>query len=161
MKTDQLRITRSILPKIDQFIQLIIAVMKCNRTTGAELSRRTGIGTSKLSRGLNGRSSLDGDDVETLMVELGIDRQRALLAIGHLGDWRQYFDPDVELMSGLLGVLPETMAEARGQGERVAIGDVGIRRLADLISSMVANNDREVIERRDGFLFEGKMRQLG
>jgi hypothetical protein len=145
---------RTIMP-MGQFVPLIAAEMLRTRTSCAELSRRTGLSKAKLSRCLGGKNAIDVGTVKSLFIVLEIDSRRALLALNHFGDWSSYYDPDCELISGLLDRLPETMAKARDGGERVALAHGGLQQLATRICEMVAENDRMVVERRDAFMFDG------
>lgn len=144
-----------------EFVRLIWSVMHRANINCSELSRKSGFSKTKLSRGLSGRATLDFPSIQQLFDVLGIDTQRALLAIGHLGDWNRYYDPDVEVLANLIEQLPETMAAARGGCERVSISAGGIKRLADHISAVIADNDRKVSDRRDAFLLEVDLRRAG
>lgn len=84
---------RNSLFAIKEFIPLIWKPMRQSNVNCAELSRLTGITTTKLSRGLGGRSPMDQPSIPLILVALGIDMQRALIAIVCLGDWNRYYDP--------------------------------------------------------------------
>lgn len=139
---------------INEFIPLIWSAMHHSHVNCAELSRKTGITKTKLSRGLSGKSPIDLVSIQRIFLVLGIDTRRALLAIGHLRDWNRYYDPDIVVVSDLIGQLPETLATARDGCERVAISDGGIKVIADYVGAIIADNDRKVSERRDAFMFD-------
>lgn len=146
---------------VREFIPLIWSAMSRRNINCSELSRQSGLSKTKLSRGLSGKACLDLSSIQKLFRILGIDTQRALLAIGHLGDWNRYYDPDIEVLSNLIGELPGTMAAARDGCERVSISAGGIKKLAHHISAVIADNDRQVSERRNAFLLEGDLRRVG
>jgi hypothetical protein len=111
------------------------------------LARRTGFTESKVSRILAARSSIDSVSMHIIFDALKIDLLRALLAVSRFGDWQQYFDPDLEIIADLIDVLPASLSKARSGSIRAKISLSGTIVLADRLSQMVANNDRE-IERR-------------
>ena len=153
---------RQSLLAMAQFVPLIWSAMRHANMNSSELSRKSGISKTKLSRSLSGRTALDLATIQQVFLALGIDTQRALLAIGRLGDWHRYYDPDIEILSGLLDRLPDTIAAARDGGERAAISPAGINRLADHISAVIADHDRKVSERRrDEFMWESNLRHAG
>jgi lambda repressor-like predicted transcriptional regulator len=130
------------------FVRLIIAVMKRDHITKRQLAKRTGINESKIGRSLDPAHRIDVITMHTIFDALGIDILRALLAIGHFHDWEQYFDLDVEIIADLIGVLPACISKARCQHERQRIPLPGTIVLAERLSDMIANNDREVGTRR-------------
>ena len=140
---------------INDFIPLIWSAMHHCHINCAQLSRKTKITKTKLSRTLSGKSPLDLATVQLIFIALDIDTQRALLAIGHLGDWNRYYDPDIAIVSDLIRQLPDTLAAARDGCERVTISEGGIKYIADHIGAMIADNDRKVSDRRNAFAFEG------
>ena len=146
------------LVPIGGFVSLIVDCLQKQRITVAELSRKSGLSRSKLSRGLGSKAPLDFAAVETLFAVLDIDPHRALLAVCRLRDWRRYHDPDVEIISGLIDALPARMAAAREGGERIALPPGGIGLLAERISAVIADNDRKVVERRNSFMLESDLR---
>lgn len=150
----------SCLLAIGEFIPLIVAAMRGANMNAAQLARTSGVHKAKLSRGLNGKAPIDLDTVYRILLVLKIDCRRALLAIGHFGDWHRYYDPDIEVLSGLIDELPETMAAARDGGERAAIGPVGIKQLACRISAVIADNDRKVAERSNSFFSDSDFRRV-
>ena len=156
--TDELQ--RSFLT-INDFIPLIWSAMRLGNVNCAELSRQTKISKTKLSRGLSGKSPIDLSSIQRIFLALGIDTQRALLAIGHLGDWNRYYDLDIVVVSDLIRHLPATLAAARDGCERIAISDGGIKYIADYVSAMIADNDRKVSERINSFTFDGGTRRAG
>lgn len=156
---ESMEVARAVaLVPIDGFVSLIVDCQAKQRISAAELSRRSGLSRSKLSRGLGSKAPLDFVAVDTLFTVLEIDPHRALLAICLLRDWRRYHDPDVEIISGLIDELPARMAAAREGGERIALPPGGIVLLAERISSVIAENDRKVVERRNSFMLEGDLR---
>ena len=151
----------TLLATIKQFTPLILTAMRHKHMNSAELSRQTGITKSKLSRGLSGKSPLDITSIHSICQCVGIDTQRALLAIGVLGDWNRYYDPDISVVSDLIRQLPTTLAEARDGCDRVAVSDQGIKIIAKLVGDVIADNDRKVAERRDAFAVERETRRTG
>jgi transcriptional regulator with XRE-family HTH domain len=129
------------------FIPLIRAIMDHDHIKHSELARRTGFTESKVSRILAARSSIDSVSMHIIFDALKIDLLRALLAVSRFGDWQQYFDPDLEIIADLIDVLPASLSKARSGSVRAKISLSGTIVLADRLSQMVANNDRE-IERR-------------
>ena len=77
------------------FVPLVMAVMERDHVKHCDLARRTGLSESKISRTLGQRRPIDSTTLYIIFDALGIDLMRALLAVGHFGDWDQYFDPDV------------------------------------------------------------------
>lgn len=152
---------RNSLFAIGEFIPLIWKAMRQSKVNCAELSRLTGITATKLSRGLGGTSQLDHPSIQLILVALGIDMQRALIAIGCIGDWNRYYDPDVVVLSGLVRQLPETLAAARDGCERAEISDNSIKIIAGEVGAMIANHDRKVSEHRDAFHGYAGHRRIG
>jgi transcriptional regulator with XRE-family HTH domain len=113
-----------------------------------DLVKRTGYTKSKISRILSGAHQIDSITLHTIFDALKIDLLRALLAVGRLGDWEQYFDPDVEIIADLIDVLPGALNKARAGNSRASISLPGTIILADRLSEMIALNDRETATRR-------------
>ena len=67
---------------------------------------------------------------------------------GRLDDWRQYFDPDVEVIADLIDVLPAALTKARSGHSRAKISLPGTMVLANRLSEMIATNDRETAIRQ-------------
>jgi Cro/C1-type HTH DNA-binding domain len=130
------------------FVPLVMAVMERDHIKHCDLARRTGLSESKISRTLGQRRPIDTTTLHIIFDALGIDLMRALLAVGHFGDWDQYFDPDVEVIADLIGVLPMRLAQARCGSERAKISPAGTVFLADKLSEMIVKNDRETFRRR-------------
>ena len=99
--------------------------------------------------------------MQQIFLALEIDTPRALFAIGHLGDWQLYYDPDIVVVSDLIRHLPETLAAARANCERVPISDRGIKVIAGHVSTMIAGHDRRVSEHRDALEFDIDIRRTG
>ena len=135
------------------FERLVTDAMLLRRVSIAELSRKTGVSRSKLSRGLKCQSQFEPSVIKRLFAALDIDMPRAVLAICRFDDWRRYYDQDVEIISGLIDHLPEQLAVAREGCERSAISQGGLRTLAERISGAVAKNDRLVVSQRESFMF--------
>jgi transcriptional regulator with XRE-family HTH domain len=129
------------------FIPLIRAIMENDHIKHSELAKRTGFTESKVSRILATRSSIDSTALHIIFDALKIDLLRALLAVGRFGNWRHYFDPDLQIIADLVDVLPASLSKARSGNIRSNISLSGTIVLADRLSQMVATNDRE-IERR-------------
>jgi transcriptional regulator with XRE-family HTH domain len=129
------------------FIPLIRAIMENDHIKHSELAKRTGFTESKVSRILATRSSIDSTALHIIFDALKIDLLRALLAVGRFGNWRHYFDPDLQIIADLVDVLPASLSKARSGSIRSEITLRGTMVLADRLSQMIANNDRE-IERR-------------
>ncbi len=137
------------LINLDQkrFLPLIIEVMRRGGVTRGELAKRTGFSPSKISRCLRARRRIDGFTLQMFFQALDIDDLRALLAIGRLGEWQQYFSPDIELITDLVHELPSCLSEARSDTVRFAIGIPGARVLAKKVSDIIATNDRDAQRR--------------
>jgi len=130
------------------FLPLILEVMNRENIKNAELVRRTGLGTSKISRMLSQKRSLDNGTMYAVFAALKIDPMRALLAVGRFGEWEQYFDPDVEIIADLIDVLPNYLSKARTESPRISISKPGAGVLAEKLSEMIAKNDRETQRRQ-------------
>jgi hypothetical protein len=113
-----------------------------------DLAKRTGINESKISRSLALTRQCDSTTLHIIFDALGIDLMRALIAVGHFGEWEQYFDLDVEVISDLIGVLPACLTKARSGNDRYKVSLRGAVVLAERLSDMIATNDREISERR-------------
>jgi transcriptional regulator with XRE-family HTH domain len=137
------------------FVPLVMAIMERDHIKHCELARRTGIGESKISRILGQRRQIDSVTLHIIFDALGIDLLRALLAVGHFGDWHQYFDPDVEVIADLIDVLPACLTKARSGNDRTKISLPGTIVLAERISDMIATNDRETAIRQRERPFAG------
>lgn len=133
----------------DAFVPLIKSIMHDRHLTNVDLAQLTGMSQTKLSRCLTGKRSLDRMTVQIVFHVLEVDALKAQFAVGHLGDWNRYYDPDVEVIAGLVAHLPESVARARGDGERVPVSRAALARLADHVGSIIARNDQEVLRRRD------------
>jgi transcriptional regulator with XRE-family HTH domain len=142
--------TRQPLSKVtpEHFVPLIGAIMERDRVRQCELSRLTGLTESKISRILSSTCKMDSVSLHIIFDALKIDLLRALLAVGRLGDWQQYFDPDIEIIADLIDVLPAALTKARSGNSRVKISLPGTLVLADRLSEMIATNDRETAIRR-------------
>ena len=149
--------TRPPLSKVtpEHFIPLIGAVMERDRVRQCELSRLTGLTESKISRILSSTCKVDSLSLHIIFDALKIDLLRALLAVGRLGDWQQYFDPDVEVIADLIDVLPACLTRARAGNDRSKISLPGTIVLAERISDMIATNDREIAIRQRERPFAG------
>ena len=134
-----------------EVVPLIWSAMRHQNINCSELARRTGITKSKLSRILSGRTPIDVTEIPTVLFALQVDIPRALLAIGHFGDWNRYYDPDIAFVSDLVKRLPASLAAARDGAERVHINAGGVDFIAGHIGDMVAENDRLVAERQNTF----------
>lgn len=129
------------------FLPLVIDVMRSKSVSRVELAKRTGLSKTKISRCLCERRDIDGKTLGTIFKALEIDGLRALLAIGRLGSWERYFDPDLEIITDLIQVLPGCLSEARSDTVRFAVGLSGATVLARKLSDQVATNDRETQRR--------------
>jgi transcriptional regulator with XRE-family HTH domain len=149
-ETDAVRTRRVLSTDIapGAFVNLVIAVLDRDHITHRELAKRTGLSESKISRSLSPNRQIDVMTLHTMFDALGIDLIRALLAVGHFGEWRQYFDLDVEVIADLIGVLPACLTKARSGNERFKIALPGTIILAERLSAMIAKNDQEVGTRR-------------
>jgi transcriptional regulator with XRE-family HTH domain len=136
------------------FIPLIDEIMKRNHIKKCELADITGISRSRLTRLLKGQRAIETSTVYLMFDALKIDLMRALLAVSRLGDWELYFDPDVEVISDLIDVLPTCLSQARSGHKRAKISITGTLVLAKRLSDMIANNDRETERRQMEWLFE-------
>jgi transcriptional regulator with XRE-family HTH domain len=134
-----------------EVVPLVWSAMRDQNINCSELARRTGITKSKLSRILSGRSPIDITEIPKVLSALNVDIPRALLAIGHFGDWNRYYDPDIAFVSDLVKRLPSSLAAARDGAQRVHINAGGIDFIAGQICAMVAENDRQVAERQNTF----------
>lgn len=132
----------------EQFIPLILKVMQHRGISGAELARRLGISSTKLSRWFTYKRTLSATLMRSIFVTLEIDEMRAFLAIGRFGQWEHYFDPDVRIISDLVEVLPGYLSAARSGATRYAVGVSGAKELARRLSDMIATHDRETERRR-------------
>lgn len=137
------------------FIPLILAIMKRDQVRHCTLAERTGFSPSKISRILSCKRPIDTNTVYMMFNALSIDLMRALLAVGHFGDWEQYFDLDVELISDLIEVLPSSLSKARSGEIRAKISQSGTLVLAERLSHMIATNDREIARRQLEHPIEG------
>lgn len=130
------------------FLPLIAAIMERDHVKHRELARRTGLSESKISRILGLRRPIDSTTLHIIFEALGIDFMRALLAVGRFGEWRHYFDPDVEIIADLIDVLPACLTKARTGNTRIKISLPGTIVLAERLSDMIATNDRETAKRQ-------------
>ena len=142
------------------FIPLIWSAMRQSHVNSAELSRRTGMTKTKISRTLSGKSPIDLTVIQRMFLALGIDPQRALLAVGQFGDWNQYYDPTIVLCAGLLQHLPKTLAEARKECTGAELADSAIKTLSNHVAALISRNDRKVRESREAFLIDGDLRRV-
>ena len=148
------RIPEISLLAVHEFIPLIWSAMHLKNINSSELARQTGMTKSKLSRVLTGKSPIELTALPKIFLVLNIDTQRALLAVSQFGDWNRYYDPDVIFLSDLVQKLPDTLASAREGCERVEVNSGGVDYIAGHIGAMIADNDRKVSERRNGFASE-------
>ena len=132
----------------EQFIPLILKVMQHKGIRAAELARCTNISQTKLSRWLTAKRPLSSISMQSILIALEINEMRAVLAIGRFGQWQHYFDPDVQIISDLVDVLPGYLSKARSGTTRYAVGLNGAKELARRLSDMIATNDRETERRR-------------
>jgi transcriptional regulator with XRE-family HTH domain len=130
------------------FIALIHHILEKDHITHRQLANTTGMSESKISRFLNNPKTHDILTLNRVCTAIGLDIMRAILAVGRFGDWRQYFDPDVEIIADLIEVLPPRLVQARTGNERATISHAGTVILADKLSEMIATNDRETSRRR-------------
>ena len=130
-----------------RFLPLVIEVMRRSAITQTELADRTGLSRTKISRTLCERRNIDRTTLTLILQVLEIDEMRALLAIVSFGEWAQYFDPNVEILSDLIGELPACLSEARADTVKFPVGLTGARVLARKISALIADNDRETQRR--------------
>jgi hypothetical protein len=133
----------------EAFIPLIKSVMHERHLTNVGLARLTAMSQAKLSRCLAGKRPLDRITIQTIFHVLDVDVLKAQFAVGHLGDWGRYYDPDIEVIAGLVAHLPDSLARARGASERVPLSSAALAKLADHLCSIIAKNDEAVVRRRD------------
>ena len=139
----------------EQFIPLVLEVMQQRSVSAAELARRLAISRTNLSRWLTRKRPLSAVILRSIFLTLEIDELRATLAIGRFGRWQHYFDPDVQIISDLIDVLPDALSKARSGATRYAVGVSGAMELARRVSDMIATNDRETERRQLGRPFAG------
>jgi hypothetical protein len=64
---------------------------------------------AKLSGCLVGERSLDRIPVQMIFHALDVDVLKAQFALGNLCDWHRYYDPDIEVIPGLVAHLPDSL----------------------------------------------------
>jgi transcriptional regulator with XRE-family HTH domain len=115
-----------------------------------DLAAELGISRRQLGRILGGNTPLRLEAIVALSDLLGIDRQRALMAIGVLGDWQRYFDANLEV---ILQLVQPLLAKLDVQAE-FAIEPLSAPAV-DLFSNWLADalvaNEEQIRRRRDTF----------
>lgn len=114
------------------------------------LANDLGVSRRQLKRLLSGETPLRLEAIVALYAQLGIDRQRALMAIDVLGDWQRYFDTNL----GVILQLVQPVLAALDTSAEFAIEPLtgpAVARLADWLANAIIANEEQIRSRRDSF----------
>lgn len=116
----------------------------------ADLAGDLKISRRQLKRILSGETPLRIEAIVALYDLLGIDRERALMAIGVLGDWQRYFDTNLgvvlQLVQPVLAKL-ETSAEFAIE----PLTGPAVARFSEWLANAIIANEEQIRSRRDSF----------
>ena len=116
----------------------------------ADLADELGVSRRQMNRILSGDTPLRLEAIVALYDRLGIDRQRALLAIDVLGDWQRYFDPNL----GVILQLVQPVLAALDATAEFAIEPLtgpAVIRFSEWLANAIIANEEQIRSRRDSF----------
>jgi len=116
----------------------------------ADLAQDLGVSRRQLKRILSGDTPLRLEAIVALYARLGIDRQRALMAIDVLGDWQRYFDTNL----GVILQLVQPVLAALDTSAEFAIEPLtgpAVARFAEWLANAIIANEEQIRSRRDSF----------
>ena len=130
------------------YLPLIRSFMISSNTTQCELAKATCISRTRVSNILTITKPMTNRELQTILLALSIDLNRAVLAVMVHRDWQRYFDNGLIIAAGICAMLPDDLRDARN-GEIELLLPSTIASFTKQIATRIAENDRQSTERRN------------
>lgn len=116
----------------------------------SDLADELGVSRRQLGRILSGKTPLRLEAIIALNERLGIEHQRALMAIGVLGDWQRYFDSNLGVVLQLVQPVLARL-DALAEFAIEPLTQPAAARFADWLANAIIANEEQIRSRRDSF----------